>query len=220
VETHVHTTEVSDVARSIVAHTAELHPDLIVMCAHGRGGLRDWVVGNIAQQAIGESDRPILLLQPNGEPQPIAFRRFLVALDGDPDHDQGLDVAGQLAQALGAALQLVMVVPTPRTLPGEQAAAGRLLPGTARAMLDLAEEGAASYLETRAQRWQALGIPTTAQVCRGDPPLEVVRVAQAESADLIALGTHGKAGTEAFWSGSVGPKIVTQTRLPVLLVPV
>ena len=40
VESHVHTVEVSDVARSIFEHSAELAPDLIVMCAHGRGGVK------------------------------------------------------------------------------------------------------------------------------------------------------------------------------------
>jgi nucleotide-binding universal stress UspA family protein len=220
VDTHVHTVEVSDVARAIVAHMDELAPDLVVMCTHGHGGLRDWVTGSIAQQAIGAGDRPILLLHPGGDPLPVSFRRFLVALDGDPDHEQGLAVAGELARALDATLHLVMVVHTPGTLPGEQAAARLLLPGATRAMLDLAEEGAQDYLETRAQAWRDQGRPVTTEVCRGDPPAEIVRAAEAGSADLIVLGTHGKAGTRAFWTGSAGPKIVAQAHIPVLLVPV
>ena len=46
VETHVHTTEVSDVARSIAEHSAELTPDLIVMCTHGKGGHARLLFGN------------------------------------------------------------------------------------------------------------------------------------------------------------------------------
>jgi nucleotide-binding universal stress UspA family protein len=220
VETHVHSVQVSDVAQAIVAHLEELQPDLIVMCAHGRGGLRDLVAGSIAQQVIGAGDCPILLLQPNEAPQPVSFRRFLVALDGDPAHEQGLAVAGELAHTLGAALHLVMVVPTPGTLPGEQAAAGLLLPSTTRAMLDLAEGGARDYLETRAQAWRVHGLTVTSEVCRGDPPVEVARAAEAAGTDLIVLGTHGKAGTRAFWTGSIGAKIVALTHLPLLLVPV
>jgi nucleotide-binding universal stress UspA family protein len=34
------------------------------------------------------------------------------------------------------------------------------------------------------------------------------------------LGTHGKTAMDAFWSGSVTPKIATKTHLPLLLVPV
>lgn len=220
VETHVHTAQVSDVAQAIVEHIAELHPDLIVMCAHGRGGLRDWVVGSIAQQAIGESERPILLLQSEGKAGPPSFARLLVALDGDPEHEQALAVAGELAVALHAALHLVMVVPTPGTLPGEQAATGLLLPGTTRAMLDLAEEGAQDYLTARVQQWKDRDLDAGAEVRRGDPPVEVVAAAEQWQADLIVLGTHGRAGSEAFWSGSAGAKIVALTRTPVLLVPV
>ena len=52
VDSHVHTEEVKDVARSIVDHSGEFAPDLIVLCAHGEGGWREVMVGSIAQQVI------------------------------------------------------------------------------------------------------------------------------------------------------------------------
>ena len=60
VTTHVHTAEVSDVARSIFEHSAEMAPDLIVMCAHGRGGVRRLLFGAIAQQVITLGKTPVL----------------------------------------------------------------------------------------------------------------------------------------------------------------
>jgi len=39
-------------------------------------------------------------------------------------------------------------------------------------------------------------------------------------ADLIVLGTHGKTGSDAFWSGSATPKIASRSQIPLLLVPV
>jgi hypothetical protein len=39
-------------------------------------------------------------------------------------------------------------------------------------------------------------------------------------ADLIVMGTHGRAGTSAFWAGSIAPRVCSRTRLPLLLVPV
>ena len=53
---------------------------------------------------------------------------------------------------------------------------------------------------------------------RGDPAPQVV--AAARGSDLIVIGTHGKAGMKAFWSGSVASKIITQTHHPILLIPV
>ena len=64
VECHVHTSEIDDVARSIVEHISELAPDLIVMCTHGHGGLRRWLFGSKAQQVIAQEKTPILLIPP------------------------------------------------------------------------------------------------------------------------------------------------------------
>ncbi|HYA03190.1 MAG TPA: universal stress protein, partial [Syntrophobacteria bacterium] len=52
VRRHVHTEAMENIARGIVEHQAELAPDLILMCTHGRSGLRDLLFGRIAQQVV------------------------------------------------------------------------------------------------------------------------------------------------------------------------
>ncbi len=84
-------------------------------------------------------------------------------------------------------------------------------------MLDMTEECTVDYLEEQAAVLRGQGIPVRATIRRGDPVQQILADCQDE--DLIVLGTHGKAGINAFWAGSVAPKIVSQTRLPVLLVP-
>jgi nucleotide-binding universal stress UspA family protein len=39
-------------------------------------------------------------------------------------------------------------------------------------------------------------------------------------ADIIVLGTHGKAGAEAFWAHSVTAGVLGKTTRPLLLVPI
>jgi nucleotide-binding universal stress UspA family protein len=34
------------------------------------------------------------------------------------------------------------------------------------------------------------------------------------------MGTHGKSGMDAFWSGSVAAQVSSRSRVPLLLVPV
>ena len=228
VETHVHTSEVKDVARSIVEHTGELRPDLIVMCSHGSGGLRDRLFGSIAQQIIAvvrntpQNAAPVFLVRPGktAPVQPFKLEKMLLPLDGKPEHEQGLPVASGLAQACGAALHLAMVVPTFGTLSGEQAASSRLLPGATAAVLELAESGGQVYLQNLLPGLLARGLVVTGEVARGDPASTVARIAERAGAGLIVLGTHGKTGTEAFWSGSFAPKILSKTSVPLLLVPV
>ena len=221
VEWHVHTSLVSDVARSIVAHVEELHHDLVVMCTHGGGGARDWLFGNIAQQVIGLGQTPVLLIHPEkrhkGE---FTIKRILVPLDGNNEHEQGLPVAMEMAEACQLQLHLLMVVPTFSTLYGEHAASGRLLPGATQAVLELAEMGGQEYLRRHVAGLNQKAIHNTAEVARGDPSRTIAKVAGKVKADLIILGTHGKSGMDAFWSGSVPPKVSSHSKVPVLLVPV
>ena len=221
VTTHVHTEEVSNLARSIADHASELAPDLIVMCTHGEGGVRDLMVGSIAQQVIGQGKTPIFLLHPQSDDAaPLTdLHTFLVALDGKPEHDHALQVAGELAKCLDAALHLLTVIPTLRTVSGDYAATGLLLPRSTSAMLNLTEEYTAQSLEKRAAAWRKQDLTVKAWIRRGDPVQQILAAADHEKADVIVLVTHGKTGMGAFWAGSVAPKVVSLAHTPLLLVP-
>ncbi len=221
VECHVHSGEVADVAASIVAHQGELAPDLIVMSTHGHGGLRDIFLGNIAQQVVAHGAIPVLLVRPtNAEGQePFHCRRLLVPLDGAPSHEEGLAVAADLARACGAEVHLLFVVPTRLTLSADKGITARLLPGATAAVLEMAQREAESYLQDHVVRLQALGLVAMAQVGRGDPAPTIGEMAGQIGVDLIVLGTHRRAGMDAFWAGSVAPQVSLRSQLPVLLVP-
>jgi nucleotide-binding universal stress UspA family protein len=223
VERHVHVAAAQDVARSISEHAVELQPDMIILCAHGSGGPRDWLIGNIAQQVISRGSIPVLLLRPAQPPAPgasFSCRSILLPMDGVPEHERSAALAEEIAQRSGAAMHLATVVPTPETLSGEKAATGRLLPGSTAALLDLTEDGAENYLQRNRERLQSTGIKTTAQVLRGDPAAELAKLANGRRDDLIVLGTHGKAGSSAFWNRSVAARVLGKIKIPALLIPV
>ncbi len=215
---HVHIEKVQDVARSIADHSSELQPDLIVMCAHGAGGLSNLVAGSIAQQVIGLGKTPIFLVPPAPVVGAPAIQKILVALDSEQRHTGALLVAAELALKLGAGLHLLTVVHTLGTLSGEHAASGWMLPGATRAMLEIDEETAREALEKQAMEWRKAGLPVTCEVRRGAPAQQIL--AAAAKADLVVLATHGKSGMGAFWAGSVGPKVVSGVHIPLLLIPV
>jgi nucleotide-binding universal stress UspA family protein len=222
VERHVHTSEVKDVARSIAAHVGELGPDLIVMCTHGRGGLLGIMFGSIAQQVVGLGTTPVLLIPPAtaGTPPAFSCNRILVALDGNPDHEAGLEVAATLAKIVGSELCLIMAVHTVGTLPGEQAATAKLLPRATHALLDMAEKDAKEYLHRHMTVLLAAGFTATADVRRGDPVIVILGASKRTRADLIVLATHGKTAMDAFWSGSATPNVTSRSAVPLLLVSV
>lgn len=102
--------EQDDVVRTIAAHAAALGTDLIVICTHGHGGLRDLLFGSVAQQVLSGGTIPVLLIQPAaGKQAPFACRRILVPLDGTGPSEAALPVASALAAACGAEVLLAHV---------------------------------------------------------------------------------------------------------------
>ena len=220
VEYHVHPNPEQDVARSISEHTVELGAELVVICTHGWGGLRDLLAGSIAQQVLRRGTTPVLLIRPTPEGQapPFGCGRLLVPLNGDPAHEAALPLAIEMARACGSEVHLLIVVPTLHTLRGDRAAVAVLSPTATAAALDIEQEQAAAYLAETAARLQASGVAASAAVRRGDPVRVVVEVANQLGVDLIVAATHGRAGLDALWSGGVGPRVLSRLPQPLLLV--
>jgi nucleotide-binding universal stress UspA family protein len=222
VDTHVHEVGVRDVARSITEHTAELAPDLVVMSTHGTGGARRMLFGTIAQQVIAQGQTPVLLARPGREGsvnEPKEWSIIVAPLDGNPSHEKGLPLAAELAAAFTCRLHLLMVTPHAAELSGLEKAAAALLPGTTRLKLEMDNAGAAGYLAARAAELTAPGVEVTCEASRGDPARAIVRTARKLSADLVVMGTHGRAGTTGFYEGSVAASVTSRVRIPLLLVP-
>ena len=221
VEIHVVSSGEGGVAQSVDRYAAESRADLIVMCSHGHSGLRHLLSGSNAQQLVGCGAISVLQVRPPDEGSDASFscRKILMPLDGRPEHEEGLEAAVRLSKACQAELLLLTTVPTLKTLPPERAAAASLMPGAAAAILDVNTVGAEAYLGDKLRSLRAREIVAESEIGRGDPAEVILQVAERSAADLIVLGTHRRTGTEAFWSGSVAPRVANKSRTPVLLVP-
>jgi len=221
VDWHVHTAAVKDVAASIVEHaTTEFQPDLIVMCTHGKSGVRDLLFGSIAQQVVAHGKTPLLLIKPDdSSPRIFKLDRILVPLDSGPAHDDSLPITRELAKAYGSEIYLPTVIPTFSTVAGETAAASSLLPATTSAMLEINVENAEEDLQAHVDELKEAGFRVKAEIRRGDPAAEIVNLSERLQTDLIVLSTHRKAGAAAFWARSVAPNVTRRARVPVLLIP-
>ncbi|HUH98773.1 MAG TPA: universal stress protein [Anaerolineales bacterium] len=218
VTTHVHTAPVSDVTASIVEHaTTEFQPDLIVICSHGKSGIRDALFGNIAQQVVAQVKTPLLLIKP-ASPR-FKLERILLPLDPDSAHDDSFPFAESLGQAFKSELRLLSVIPTFAALGGEQAAAGNLMPVATQAILDLKEENARQDLRQHLAALHRKGLAADVEIVRGDPPSVICKTAEHSEMDLVILSTHRRRGMGAFWARSVAPKVAQRTKIPLLLIP-
>ena len=219
---HVHDEAARNVSQAIAAHEGELSPDFLVMATHDQSYAHQALFGNMAQQVAAFGELPLLLIRADAESKQTGFacERILVPTDGEAHHESGLAVACKLAQQLGSAMHLLSVVPTVGDLSGRQALMQRFMPGTTATMLEIAEMEFRNYLNEQLGRLQQYGVSASAEVKRGDPATLIADVAETMNASLIVLGTHGRAGTSAFWRNSVGANVILRSKRPVLLVPV
>ena len=65
---------------------------------------------------------------------------------------------------------------------------------------------------------EASGITSERRIVEGNPPSEILRIAEDEKIDVIVMGSIGKTGLEKFLMGSVAEKVVHNSKLPVLIV--
>ncbi len=222
IEKHVHEEKVTDVPKSIADHIKELNQDIVILCSHGKVRIQGKLFGSVAQQVISFGKTPVLLINSRGEhiSEENDFDNFLVPLDGNGEHESALDYAVQLAKICGANIHLMTAVPSFGTLSGEVTPANRFLPATTARMMDMLVSDAEEYLNKLKSKYELSNLKITISASRSDPAIAVIETAQQINTDLIILATHGKKGTEAFWAGSISPKISKASKVPLLLVPV
>ena len=222
IEYHVHEMSVRDVAKSISEHSKELKQDLVILCTHGSSGIHQILFGSIAQQVISLGITPVLLINSLQvyPKEDCKFERFLIPLDGNPEHEHVLDYTIPFAKMCGAEIHLFVAIPRFGTMSGEYTQANRLLPGTTSRMMDMIVSDAEEYLTKLKDKLESTGLKVTASYSRSDPADAITEAAKKNNADMIILATHGKKGAEAFWEGSLTPKISKASSIPLLLVPI
>ncbi|MDW8061034.1 MAG: universal stress protein [Thermomicrobium sp.] len=209
------------VARCIARQARALEADTIALTTHGRGGLRGFLVGRIAQQVLQEAELPTLVRRalPNGDAPtraPAPPHRVLVPLDGSHASAQVLPLVWQLATCLRAHVTLARIVPTVEHLSVRESAPAVFLPSATAALLALERERAEDELR-RSAATAPRDLAVSVAVHQGDVIEELVRL--AEVADLVVMTTHGRAGLPGWMAGSVAARLLERVVIPFLLVP-
>ena len=79
-------------------------------------------------------------------------------------------------------------------------------------------KSARKNLDRLVQEKIGAGLTVAPAVLIGRPFMEIVKYAQAQSIDLIVIGTHGRGGLSHVFMGSVAEKVVRKAPCPVLSV--
>ena|GEM_PF-67276 len=190
---------------------------LAVLTTHGRTGLARWARGNVAEKITRHGVAPVLLVRPWDQPEVLAGRpadgrrglRVVVPLDGSSLAQGVLPLAIELAAGDGGELIFTAMI---QTHP-EQSIGAYYHP-----RIEGQRQEANHYLDRLCGEVRAQGVSARSIVgIEHDVAGAIIDVASTESADLIALSTHGRGTLGRMLNGSIADRVAHAARVPVLL---
>ncbi|MHB8599541.1 MAG: universal stress protein [Ktedonobacteraceae bacterium] len=210
--------------QDILAVAASRSVDLIVMCSHGRTGFTRWMLGSVAHQLVHQSTAPVFVVRENAASLLLhadAARPLcaLVPLDGSLLAETALDPAAHLTTALAAPARGILHLAQVVKVSSATAAKGVLSEKQEEDLLR-----AETYLGTAGEHVQAtlkdcnLSVTCSVELETDVASALMNRAEQEYRCDLIVISTHGRSGLERWVMGSVTERLLTTTRLPMLIV--
>lgn len=197
-------------AESIVGMADQLKVDLIMMGSRGLTDVRAFLLGSVSRKVVVHAGCPVLLVKKR---VPV-LRRIVVGMDASKDARAGLEFLLQMPVPEAAHLTVVSVVPP---LPIEAS----LEPPSEPTFLDLVRapliEEANTIAKQAAERIAKAGFTVTTTVVHGHPSHEIVKLAEAERADLVVVGSRGLSDTTRFLIGSVSDGVIKYAPCSVLV---
>jgi nucleotide-binding universal stress UspA family protein len=146
------------------------------------------------------------------------FKHLLLPTDGSKLSDRAVQRGLELANALGARVTTVHVIPEFQIMADESF----VLPTSVDLKLRYEKEArarAAKMLDKIAARAEAAGVKFESVVAMGDMPYEqIMETARKRKCDLIMMASHGRRGISALLLGSETSKVLTHSKIPVLVV--
>ena len=135
------------------------------------------------------------------------YRRILVAIEHSAADRAILGHIRSLAKLTGAELLLVHVA--------DGFAARHFNDLKLRESDEMRSDRA--YLESLARELAAHDLQVSTELAMGDPATELIRLAAARHADLIAISTHGHRGLNDLLRGTTVNRVRHEVKIPVLL---
>ena len=197
---------------TIVETASNLGADLIAMGTHGRRGLSHLLLGSVAERVVRTSEVPVLTVRSDAAVNPEGIRRILVPYDFSEASTLAAQNATAWAAALGAELTLLHVV-EPVVYPDFYSV--EVLPDD---LMKRLVSRSASALKSAAENLSG-SVRNHTAVEVGRAADTIVKFADPERYDLVAMATRGLSGLEHVLLGSVAESVLRRCGVPMLTIP-
>jgi nucleotide-binding universal stress UspA family protein len=142
------------------------------------------------------------------------FQRILVPTDGSDITKKAVDTAIGLARSLSAKVYTISVKE-----PFPYSAISEMQPTPPQEFFDAQERIASQRIKAVQDACTAAGLECEAHTVEALHPWEaIIEHAQRMGCDLLVMASHGRRGVSALLLGSETQKVLTHSKLPVLVV--
>jgi nucleotide-binding universal stress UspA family protein len=195
------------ISESVVANILERtfadKADMNVMASHGHSSQSRIGTHSVADELIRRAGVPVLLVRPRKPAPPIipepVLDNILIPLDGSALSEQVLEPAVDLARLMEARCTLLRVVDL-------------------RSARNNGAPSESVYLDRLVARVREEGVAAEARIVFAHHVAEaILKEAEAQSSDLIALATQGRGSLARMLQGSVADQVVRAARSDVLI---
>lgn len=146
------------------------------------------------------------------------FKHILLPTDGSKFADRAIIHGINLAKTLGAKVTLLSVVPEFRMIADESFAVPMSLQTKQRYEKEAAA-GARKKLAAIEARIARAGVQGASVVVSSDLPFQqIIEVARKRKCDVVVMASHGRSGLSGLLLGSETVKVLTHSKIPVLVV--
>ena len=142
------------------------------------------------------------------------FKRILVPTDGSDITAKAVDTAIALAKSVGAQLYTISAKE-----PFPYSAISEMQPTPPQEFFDAQERIAHPRVQAVVTLCASAGVPCQAHTVEALHPWEaIIDHARRTECDLLVMASHGRRGVSALLLGSETQKVLTHTKVPVLVV--
>lgn len=207
------------VAEAICEVASKTGADLVVMGTHGRSAIEQAIFGSTAASVVRHAPCDVLTVRAGGpdgdvttDDEPLrswvaaegSVERIVCGIDFSECSTEALVRAWSLSQRFGAELHVVHAIELPFWPLQDQTPASLVEPFSKKAY------------EVMNEQLDALGVEDARlYVLEGEPPRQILKLAEQVDADLVVMGTHGRTGLRRLAIGSVAEKVVRACTIPV-----
>ena len=195
----------------IIQVAKEENIDLLVIGTHGRTGVDRFILGSVAERLVRKAGCPVMVIKGR---EYAGFKRIIVPIDFSDCSRKALEYAVATAGGHNSRLTILHVYEESFIEPYVNAANSEEEADKIIKEIEWANETKYDeFLKTVDLR----GVEYEKLLIKGVPEAEIVETAMKQQADLVVMGTHGRAGIKHILIGSNAEEVVRTVHCDIVI---